>query len=215
MCRSPRRKAWESRIAASFYETAGALRDMIQSHVLQLTSLVSMEPPSAFDATAVRNEKIKVLQAIRPYTPELVARDVVRGQYGPGGVDGAYVPGYREEPGVRQGLEHGNLCRRARGDRKLALGRRSHLHPHGETHAPPRDAKLPFSFAALPHMVFRGQEMGANSLVLNIQPDEGISINFHAKLPGQEMRLADGHDGFQLSIGIRRWRAQRLCHAPE
>lgn len=85
---------------ASFYETAGALRDMIQSHVLQLTSLVSIEPPSAFDATAVRNEKIKVLQAIRPYTPELVARDVVRGQYGPGGAAGVYLPGYREEPGV-------------------------------------------------------------------------------------------------------------------
>ena len=85
---------------ASFYETAGAMRDMIQSHVLQLTSLVSMEPPPAFDATAVRNEKIKVLQSIRPYTPKLVARDVVRGQYGPGGVAGAYVPSYREEPGV-------------------------------------------------------------------------------------------------------------------
>src|ERR1700683_1738480 len=86
---------------AAFYETAGALRDMVQSHVLQLTSLVSLEPPSAFEATAVRNEKIKVLQSIRPFTPETIWRDVVRGQYGPGTIDGKPVPGYRQEPGVK------------------------------------------------------------------------------------------------------------------
>jgi glucose-6-phosphate 1-dehydrogenase len=85
---------------AAFYETTGALRDMIQSHVLQLTSLVALEPPSAFDATAVRNEKLKLLQAIRPFTPETVARDVVRGQYGPGAPGGNQVPGYRQEKGV-------------------------------------------------------------------------------------------------------------------
>src|ERR1700739_1065284 len=69
---------------AAFYETAGATRDMIQSHVLQLTSLVAMEPPAAFDATAVRNEKIKGLQSIRPFTDEIIRTDIVRGQYGPG-----------------------------------------------------------------------------------------------------------------------------------
>src|SRR5579864_8078000 len=83
-----------------FYETAGALRDMIQSHVLQLTSLVAMEPPANFDATAVRNEKLKVLQALRPYTPQTVVSDVVAGQYRPGQIDGEDVAGYREEPGV-------------------------------------------------------------------------------------------------------------------
>src|SRR6202047_1722711 len=67
-----------------FYETTGALRDMIQSHVLQLTSLMAVEPPAAFDATAVRNEKIKVLQSIRPFTPESIEMEIVRGQYGPG-----------------------------------------------------------------------------------------------------------------------------------
>src|SRR5580704_3623063 len=87
---------------AAFYETAGATRDMIQSHVLQLTSLVAMEPPAAFDATAVRNEKIKVLESVRPYTPQLVDRDVVRGQYGPGSEPGdpSMLAGYRDEPGV-------------------------------------------------------------------------------------------------------------------
>src|SRR5215470_2668334 len=81
-----------------FYETAGALRDMIQSHVLQLTSLVAVEPPASFDATAVRNEKLKVLQSIRPFDLEMVAQAVVRGQYSPGSIGGKPVPGYREEP---------------------------------------------------------------------------------------------------------------------
>jgi len=83
-----------------FYERAGALRDMIQSHVLQLTSLGAVEPPATFDATAVRNEKLKVLQSIRPFDLEMVAQSVVRGQYAPGQIDGKSVPGYREEPGV-------------------------------------------------------------------------------------------------------------------
>ena len=80
-----------------FYETAGALRDMIQSHVLQLTSLVAVEPPASFDANAVRNEKLKVLQSIRPFNLEMVAQWVVRGQYAPGKLGDKVLPGYREE----------------------------------------------------------------------------------------------------------------------
>src|SRR5246500_5251270 len=89
---------------AAFYETAGATRDMIQSHVLQLVSLVALEPPAAFDATAVRNEKIKVLQSIRPFTEDSIKSDVVRGQYGPGSMPGnsSLLAGYRQEPGVRK-----------------------------------------------------------------------------------------------------------------
>src|SRR5712671_7518054 len=83
-----------------FYETAGALRDMIQSHVLQLTSLVAVEPPASFDATAVRNEKLKVLQSIRPFDLEMVAQSVVRGQYAGGTVGDKSVLGYREEQNV-------------------------------------------------------------------------------------------------------------------
>src|SRR5260370_2221606 len=88
---------------AAFYETAGATRDMTQSHVLQLTSFVALEPPSIFDATALRNEKIKVLQAIRPFTPESITTDIVRGQYGPGRSpdNSSLLPGYRQEPGVK------------------------------------------------------------------------------------------------------------------
>ena len=78
-CRSRRRESLGVEARAAFYESAGALRDMVQSHMLQLTSLVSMEAPAKFDATAVRNEKIKVLQSIRPFTPETVWKSVVRG----------------------------------------------------------------------------------------------------------------------------------------
>ena len=174
---------------ASFYETAGALRDMIQSHVLQLTSLVSIEPPSAFDATAVRNEKIKVLQAIRPYTPELVARDVVRGQYGPGGIGGAYIPGYREEPGVaKDSATETFVALRLEIDNWRWAGVPIYLRTGKRLRRQVTEVAIQFRRA--PHMVFRGQQMDANSLVLNIQPEEGISIGFHAKLPGQEMRLA-------------------------
>src|SRR5207247_1474239 len=96
-----------------FYETAGALRDMIQSHVLQLTSLVAVEPPASFDATAVRNEKLKVLQSIRPFDLEMVAQAVVRGQYSAGNVGGKPAPGYREEqtvnPKSRTEMSIGNV----------------------------------------------------------------------------------------------------------
>jgi glucose-6-phosphate 1-dehydrogenase len=174
---------------ASFYETAGALRDMIQSHVLQLTSLVSMEPPPAFDATAVRNEKLKVLQSLRPYTPRLVARDVVRGQYGPGGVAGAYVPGYREEPGVaKDSATETFVAARVKIENWRWAGVPFYLRSGKRMHR--QVSEIAIQFRRVPHLVFRGQEMNANSLVLNIQPEEGISISFHAKLPGQEMRLA-------------------------
>jgi glucose-6-phosphate 1-dehydrogenase len=134
---------------AAFYEHAGALRDMVQSHVLQLASLVALEPPAAFDADDLRNEKIKVLQSIRPYTPEVVARLLIDNWRW------ADVPFY-----LRTGKR---LARQV--------------------------SEIAIHFRRAPHLVFRGQGLDANWLVLNIQPEEGISICFYAKLPGQEMRL--------------------------
>jgi len=175
---------------AAFYETTGALRDMIQSHVMQLTSLVALEPPSAFDANAVRNEKIKLLQAIRPFTPETVARDVVRGQYGSGSAGGKTVPGYRQEKGVHDDSAtetfaaarvHIDNWRWADVPFYLRTGKRLSRSV----------TEIAIQFRKAPHLVFRGQQMDPNSLVLNIQPEEGISIRFHAKVPGQEMRLKE------------------------
>ncbi len=173
---------------AAFYETTGATRDMIQSHVLQLAALVALEPPAAFDATAVRNEKIKVLQAIRPYTRETVARDVVSGQYGPGVIDKKAVVGYRKEPGVAPDSDTETFVaarlwidnwRWADVPFYLRTGKRLGR----------RSTEIAIQFRRAPHMVFRGQDLAPNSLVLNIQPEEGIAVCFHAKLPGQEMRL--------------------------
>ena len=175
---------------ASFYETTGALRDMIQSHMLQLTSLVSLEPPATFDATAVRNEKIKVLQSIQPLTPEQVARQVVRGQYGPRIVDGKQVPGYRQEPGVNPNsatetfvalkLQVDNW-RWADVPFYLRTGKRLAGH----------NTEIAIQFRQAPHIVFRGRNVEPNWLVLNIQPDEGISLSFGAKRPGAEMDISE------------------------
>jgi glucose-6-phosphate 1-dehydrogenase len=173
---------------ASFYEHTGAVRDMIQSHVLQLTALVALEPPSAFDATALRNEKIKLLQAIRPFTTDVAERDVVRGQYGAGLVGEKTVPGYQQERGVhhdsatetfaaaRLGIDN---WRWADVPFYVRTGKRL---PRGVT-------ELAIQFRRAPHLVFRGQNLDPNVLVFNVQPEEGISIRFHAKFPGPEMRL--------------------------
>jgi glucose-6-phosphate 1-dehydrogenase len=173
---------------AAFYETTGALRDMVQSHLLQLTSLIAIEPPSNFDATAVRNEKLKVLQALRPYTPQTVATDVVAGQYAPGQIDGEDVAGYREEHGVGHESKTETFVaakvlidnwRWADVPFYIRTGKRMAR----------RVTEVAINFRRAPHLLFRGQGLDTNALVLNIQPEEGISIGFHAKVPGQKMRL--------------------------
>jgi len=175
---------------AAFYETAGATRDMIQSHVLQLTSLVSMEPPAAFDATAVRNEKIKVLQSIRPFTEESIKTDIVRGQYGPGSMPGnsSLLAGYRQEPGVKKdSATETFVAAKLQIDNWRWAGVPFYLRTGKRL--PSRVTEIAIQFRRAPHLVFRGQNISSNTLVLNVQPDEGISISFHAKLPGQEMKL--------------------------
>ena len=173
-----------------FYETAGALRDMIQSHVLQLTSLVAVEPPASFDATAVRNEKLKVLQSIRPFDLEMVAQSVVRGQYAPGRLVEKPVPGYREEPNVNQASKTetfvaGKLLidnwRWAGVPFYLRTGKR----------LAKRSTEIMIQFRRAPHIVFREKEIEPNRLILNIQPDEGISVSFGAKRPGTEMSIGN------------------------
>jgi len=175
---------------AAFYETAGATRDMIQSHVLQLTSLVAMEPPAAFDANAVRNEKIKVLQSIRPFNPQSIAEDIVRGQYGPGmdSQTAAPLKGYRQEPGVAKGSTTETfVAARVQIDNWRWAGVPFYLRTGKRL--PRRVTEIASQFRRAPHQVFRGQDISANTLVLNVQPDEGISVSFNAKLPGQEMKL--------------------------
>src|SRR6266478_1764229 len=179
-----------------FYETAGALRDMIQSHVLQLTSLVAVEPPARFDATAVRNEKLKILQSIRPFDLGMVAQSVVRGQYGPGGIDGKGVPGYRQEPGVNpHSRTETFVAMELQIDNWRWAGVPFYLRT-GKRLAK-RSTEIMIQFKRAPHIVFREREVEDNRLVLNIQPDEGISVSFGAKRPGTEMGI--GHVAMNFS----------------
>jgi glucose-6-phosphate 1-dehydrogenase len=173
---------------AAFYESAGALRDMIQSHVLQLTSLVAMEAPANFDANSVRNEKIKVLQSMRPFNRESVWKSVVRGQYGPGNIGGKPVIGYRQEPGVKPDSSTETFVALAlHVDNWRWSGVPFYLRTGKRLARPLTEVAIQFKNA--PHMVFRGENMETNSLVLNIQPDEGISLSFGAKSPGAQMHI--------------------------
>jgi glucose-6-phosphate 1-dehydrogenase len=174
---------------AAFYESAGALRDMIQSHVLQLTSLVAMEAPAAFDATAVRNEKLKVLQSIRPFQPETVERLVVRGQYGPGSINGEEVRGYRQEPGVNpNSTTETFVALKLYVDNWRWSGVPFYL--RSGKRLGQAVTEIAISFKRAPHMVFHGGNGEQNSLILNIQPDEGISLTFGAKSPGGKMQIS-------------------------
>src|SRR6202521_2762371 len=152
---------------AAFYETAGATRDMIQSHVLQLTSLVALEPPAAFDATAVRNEKIKVLQSIRPFTPESIKRDIVRGQYGPGTAPGnsSSLAGYGDEPGVaKDSATETFVAASLQIDNWRWAGVPFYL--RSGKRLPSRVTEIAIQFRRAPHLVFRGQDLSTNALVL-------------------------------------------------
>src|SRR5260370_562464 len=173
-----------------FYETAGALRDMIQSHVLQLTSLVAVEPPASFDANAVRNEKLKVLQSIRPFDLEMVAQSVVRGQYAPGKIGDKPVPGYREEPNVNPASKTETFvaCKLLLDNWRWA-GVPFYLRT-GKRLAK-RSTHTMMNFPRPPPMVFREREVEPNRLIFNIHPDEGISVSFGAKRPGTEMSIGN------------------------
>ena len=172
-----------------FYESAGALRDMIQSHVLQLACLTAMEAPAKFNASSVRNEKIKILQCIRPFTEEAALTNVVRGQYGPGEVNGENVPGYRAEPGVNpQSMTETYVALRLDVDNWRWSGVPFFLRTGKRLVRPGTEIVIRFKQA--PHMVFRGEDEEPNSLVLNIQPEEGISLAFGAKAPGASMRIS-------------------------
>jgi glucose-6-phosphate 1-dehydrogenase len=184
-----------------FYESAGALRDMIQSHVLQLTSLVSVEPPASFDATAVRNEKLKVLQSIRPFNLEMVAQWVVRGQYGPGKIGDKPAPGYREEPGVKPDSRTETfVAMRLLIDNWRWAGVPFYLRT-GKRLAK-RSTEIMIQFKRAPHIVFREREVEPNRLILNIQPEEGISVSFGAKRPGTEMSIGNVTMNFSYKEGF-------------
>jgi glucose-6-phosphate 1-dehydrogenase len=175
----------------AYYEEAGALRDMIQNHILQLLCLVAMEAPVTFDAGSVRDEKFKVMRSIRPVAGEEVDLVAVRGQYGSGFVDGQRVKAYREEKGVSgESITETYAALKLRVDNWRWAGVPFYLRTGKRL--PKRDSEIAVQFKRTPHLVFRrNPEILAepNLLVLQIQPDEGMSLSFAAKLPGPELRI--------------------------
>jgi glucose-6-phosphate 1-dehydrogenase len=174
-----------------YYDQAGALRDMVPNHTLQLVSMVAMEPPISFDSEAVRDEKAKVLHAITPLSPEEVLTRAVRGQYGAGTENGKPVQAYRDEPQVKRdsptetyvGLElHIDNWRWAGVPFYIRTGKRM----------AERVTEIAIQFRRAPTLLFRDtnvEAVTANLIVMHIQPDEGISLRFHAKIPGPAVKL--------------------------
>jgi glucose-6-phosphate 1-dehydrogenase len=175
----------------AYYEEAGALRDMMQNHLLQLLCLIAMEPPVSFDAGPVRDEKNKVMRAIRPIDPREVEEAALRGQYGGGFAEGRSVPGYRQETGVGpRSTTETYAALRLLVDNWRWAGVPFYLRT-GKRMAR-RVSEIAIRFHRTPHMIFRRGPAGveANTLVIRIQPDEGIALTVAAKTPGPDLRLA-------------------------
>lgn len=175
----------------AYYEGTGALRDMVPNHLLQLVTLTAMEPPVSFEANAVRDEQVKVLRAIQCPSPEEAAKRTVRGQYEAGEIDGKPVPGYRNEPNVAPDSTVETYValkllidnwRWADVPFYLRTGKRLAA----------RDTEIAIRFKRAPFVLFRNtsiERLNRNRLVMHIQPDEGISLRFGAKIPGSTMNI--------------------------
>src|SRR5882672_8929168 len=174
-----------------YYEEAGALRDMVQNHLLQVTSLVAMEPPVSLDAEPIRDEKVKLLKSIRPLRPEDVARQVVRGQYFAGAVNGEQRPGYRQEPKVKP---DSNVETYVAIKLFIDNWRWSGVPFYLRTgkNLPISASEVRIQFSPTPHVLFAaqcGQDLDPNALTLRLQPNEGISLRFNGKVPGTSLAV--------------------------
>lgn len=182
-----------------YYDRAGAARDMVQNHLLQLLSLVAMEPPVSFEADAVRSEKVKVLRAVHPFSTRDVALNSVRGQYEAGVVDGQEVPGYLDEDNVpSDSLTESFVALKLSVDNWRWAGVPFYLRT-GKRLAK-RVSEIAIQFQRVPHRFFQALDMPEiepNLLTIRIQPDEGISLKFGTKVPGPTIRIRSVHMDFQ------------------
>jgi glucose-6-phosphate 1-dehydrogenase len=177
----------------SYYDHAGALRDMVPNHIMQLITLTAMEPPISFEANAVRDEQAKILHAIQPFSNEDVLSKTVRGQYGEGFMNGERVPAYRSEEGVPPDSRTETfVAMRLLIDNWRWAGVPFYLRTGKRL--PSRHTHVVIQFRRAPFMLFREtqvENMMPNQLVLHIQPEEGISLRFAAKTPGPAMQLGE------------------------
>jgi glucose-6-phosphate 1-dehydrogenase len=186
-----------------YYEEAGVLRDMFQSHLFELMTMCAMEPPVAFEAERVRDERVKVFRSVRPLPLDRLGQYVALGQYGPGKTNGKRIPGYREEPGVPprsvtptfaamkvfiDNWRWNGVPFYLRSGKRLA-GRMTSVSIH---------------FKPVPHLMFLGVAAGdiePNTLVFRVQPDEGISLTFQTKMPGSRLCLQETPVQMNFSYG--------------
>ncbi len=175
---------------AGYYESAGALRDMVQNHLLQLLCLVAMEPPTDLSADSIRDEKVKVVRSLRRYPPAEMAANVVRAQYAKGTIDGETVAGYREEEKVDPKSDTETFValrvlidnwRWADVPFYIRVGKR----------LPKSGTEISVHFKSAPMVLFNRESQGLdqNVLVIRIQPDEGVSLRMEAKMPGTSLRI--------------------------
>ena len=176
---------------AGYYETAGALRDMIPNHIFQLVTLTAMEPPVSFEADAVRDEQAKILAALQTFSPEDALHNAVRGQYGPGKIDGKEVSGYRNEEKIAP-----NSNTETYAAMKLSIDnwRWADVPFYVRTgkRMPMRHSSIIIQFKKAPFVLFRDtpvEKLTTNRIVIHIQPDEGITLHFGAKIPGPIVRM--------------------------
>jgi glucose-6-phosphate 1-dehydrogenase len=188
---------------ANYYEGAGALRDMVQNHLMQVLALIAMEPPIAFSAENVRDRKIDVLASMQPVVEDGTGH-VVRAQYGAGWVNGAEVPGYLQEDGVA-----------AHSTTETYVALRLHLdswrwagvpfYVRTGKRLPKRTTEIAIQFRRPPLHIFKRispTAIASNLLIVNVQPDEGISVRFEAKLPGSRLQLAPVMMNFRYGSGF-------------
>ncbi len=181
-----------------YFESAGTLRDMVQNHLMQLLTLVAMDPPVSLDGNAIRDEKVRVLKSIQPYTPEEVARFTVRGQYTEGIVGGRSVPGYQQERGVAPESQTETYAAV-----KLDINNwRWHGVPfylRSGKHLRRQGSEVSIHFNSAPGVLFNapGGNLARNILTLRIQPGEGISLLINAKRPGTVPNIAPIHMDFE------------------
>jgi glucose-6-phosphate 1-dehydrogenase len=186
---------------AGFYERSGAIRDIFQNHLLQLLAVTAMEPPVDFDAESVRNEKVKVLRALHTPGP----KNVVRGQYGRGYVEGEEVPGYREEQGVNaESMTETFVAAKLYVDNWRWADTPFYLRA-GKRLAR-RETTVAIQFHPAPHPPFAelaGDGMRPNRLIVHVQPNEGVSLEIGAKVPGQGMSIRTVHMDFLYGGAFR------------
>jgi len=198
----------------NYYDKAGALRDMIPNHIFQLITLTAMEPPVSFEADAVRDEQAKILQAIQPFTPEGVLHETVRGQYGAGEINDKKVVAYRSEENVAPASNTETFAAL-----KLAIDnwRWADVPFYVRTgkHLPEKHSTIVIQFKRAPFILFRDtpiEKLTTNRIVIHIQPDEGITLHFGAKVPGPIVNMGAvdmdfnylDHFGNTISTGYER-----------